>query len=81
MNPEPLVLMPTGYYILQGVNIAMLAGGLWGLLKIAVPVGLSVRDSLRDTTNELRTLREHSDDHEERLRAVERYVGPDRRHK
>lgn len=64
-------VIPTGYYVVQGVNITALAAFAYALLKIAVPVGLSVRDSLRDTTNELKELRRTKDDHESRLRTIE----------
>lgn len=70
-------MVPLGYYVVQGVNILTIAGFAWSMLKIGIPVGLSVRDSLRDTANELRELRRTKDDHEDRLRAIERAERPD----
>lgn len=57
---------------IHGANVAALLGMLWALIKVAVPTGLSVRDSLRDTASQLATLVGVSQDHEKRLREVER---------
>lgn len=61
--------------IVHGANIFALAGGAWSAAKVIIPAGLDIRDSLRDTAIELRSLREAREDHEKRIRELERGSG------
>lgn len=64
--------------VIHSANLVAILGGIWALIKIAVPTGLSIRDSMRDTVRELTALQRTIADHEARLRAIE-YDGPERR--
>lgn len=61
-------------------NVSVLLGCVWWLTKVIVPVGLSIRDSLRDTAKALEEVKTSLHDHEARLRALE-WTGHDRRGK
>jgi hypothetical protein len=64
--------------VIHVANPTAILGFIWALVKIAVPTGLSIRDSMRDTVHELVALQKSIADHEDRLRAIEN-GWPDRR--
>lgn len=72
--------MPLGNLdlVIHIANLGAIGAAIWALVKIAVPTGLSIRDSMRDTVKELQVLQKAIADHENRLRELE-YAGPERR--
>lgn len=58
--------------ILQGIMVVILGGVALATVKLIIPVGLHIRDGLRDTASELAIMRRTSADHEKRLRFIER---------
>lgn len=58
--------------IVHGANIFALAGGAWSAARVIIPAGLSIRDGLRDTAAEIRSLSEARQDHEYRIRELEK---------
>lgn len=67
--------------VIRTANVAALFSGAWVIMRVAIPTGLAIRDSLRDTASELAAMKKVTEDHEERLRNLEHtpWHGEDRR--